>query len=66
MNKKITTAMLIAAMAMSVMACNGKSVETQTPTSEFLPTTETTATTDVPDIDSSNFIMLLTIIKSLT
>ena len=51
MNKKITTAMLIAAMAMSVMACNGKSVETQAPTSEFLPTTETTATTDVPDTE---------------
>ena len=53
MNKKITTAMLIAAMAMSVMACNGKSVETQAPTSEFLPTTETTATTDVPDTEES-------------
>lgn len=51
MNKKITTAMLIAAMTMSIMACNGKSVETQAPTTEILPTTETIMTTNTPDTE---------------
>ena len=30
--KEITTAMLIAAMSMSIMACGNKAAETQTPT----------------------------------
>lgn len=35
MKKKITTAMLIAAMSMSIMACGGdKTPETQVPTTE--------------------------------
>lgn len=53
MKRRITAAMLIAATAMSVMACNGKSAETQAPTSETLITTETTATTDTTDTEES-------------
>ena len=51
MKRRITATMLIAATTMSVMACNGKSAETQAPTSETLITTETTATTDTLDTE---------------
>lgn len=53
MKRRITATMLIAATTMSVMACNGKSAETQAPTSETLITTETTATTDTLDTEES-------------
>lgn len=47
MKKKITTAMLIAAMSMSIMACGGdKTPETQVPTTEAPVVTETVATTE--------------------
>ena len=49
MKKKITTAMLIAAMSMSIMACGGdKTPETQVPTTETPVVTETVATTEAP------------------
>ena len=49
MKKKITTAMLIAAMSMSIMACGGdKTPETQVPTTEAPVVTETVATTEAP------------------
>lgn len=49
MKKKITTAMLIAAMSMSIMACSGgKTTETQAPTTEAPAVTETVTTTEAP------------------
>lgn len=46
--KEITTAMLIAAMSMSIMACSNKAAETQTPATEAPAATETVATTEAP------------------
>lgn len=49
MKKKITTAMLIAAMSMSIMACSGnKTTETQAPVTEAPVATETVAITEAP------------------
>ena len=49
MKKKITTAMLIAAMSMAIMACSGgKTTETQAPTTEAPAVTETVTTTEAP------------------
>ena len=49
MKKKITTAMLIAAMSMSIMACSGnKTTETQAPVTEAPVVTETVAITEAP------------------
>lgn len=47
MKKKITTAMVIAAMSMSIMACGGNTTETQALTTEA-SSTETVATTETP------------------
>lgn len=46
MKKKITTAMVIAAMSMSIMACGGKATETQAPATEAPTATETVAATE--------------------
>lgn len=55
MKKKITTAMLIAAMSMSIMACGGeKTPETQVPTTEAPVVTETVAATEASETASES------------
>ena len=61
MKKKITTAMLIAAMSMSIMACGGdKTPETQVPpteapaAAETVTTTEAPATTEAPETETAD------------
>lgn len=46
MKKKITTAMVIPAMSMSIMACGSNTSETQAPATEAPAATETVATTE--------------------
>ena len=53
MKKKITTAMLIATMSMSIMACGGdKTPETQVPTTEAPVVTETVTTTEALETET--------------
>lgn len=49
MNKKLTTAMLIAAMSMSIMACGGTSKETTAPTEAQTTTAESVAATEASE-----------------
>ena len=49
MNKKLTTAMLIAAMSMSIMACGGTQKETTAPTEAQTTTAESVATTEASE-----------------
>lgn len=54
MKKKITTAMLIAAMSMSVMACGGTPKETTAPTEAQTTTTESVAATEASETASES------------
>ena len=54
MKKKITTAMLIAAMSMSVMACGGTPKETTAPTEAQTTATESVAVTETSEIVSES------------
>lgn len=54
MKKKITTAMLIAAMSMSIMACGGTSKETTAPTEAQTTTTESIAATEASETASES------------
>lgn len=52
MNKKITTAMVIAAMSMSIMACGGTQKETSAPAETHAQTSiaiESAASTEAPE-----------------
>ena len=54
MNKKLTTAMLIAAMSMSIMACGGTQKETTAPTEAQTTTTESAAVTETSETASES------------
>ena len=54
MKKKITTAMLIAAMSMSIMACGGAPKETTAPTEAQTTTTESVAATEASETASES------------
>lgn len=57
MNKKITTAMVIAAMSMSIMACGGTQKETSAPAETHAQTSiaiESAASTEAPETAGPN------------